>query len=284
MHNLDLRRQKICKNRPVLNFKTIFFMILFLTFSVMAFDPKLTDQNLIQKLKSDLQFDIQRKSELSQHKKSKRIYETEREKGLALYLEEQEKWDISREKGLNEQHRYRLKNKEMDELSSEYKADQKNKKSYDLDQEIFRKQLVDTKNKITRFYENKATVTELEELEIYNQRPRFSTRARGKNKFVKKDQADGSSSPSSGSAWTAPADSGSMPAYDYPPSGMSGGDYIPTDNFDDLPPPPPLVPYDGYNGSVPAAPPNFNDNSDFGGFPPQGSGFPQQPPDGGWDF
>lgn len=245
------------------------------------------DHELAVKLKSDLEFDVQRRNAFIKHSQNKNIYESEREKGLSLYLEEQEKWDVNREKGMKQQRSDRLRNHEVDEQSPEYARDQKEKQKYELDQENARKKHVETKKEVTQYFDNKVTVSESEELDIYNDRPRFELRSRGQNKWAKKGSGSGSGSPAwgggSGSSSGGGESSGTAP-FDYPVSG--GGDYVPTDNYDDLPPPPPLVPYDSYgngqNGGVP--PPYYGEgNPDFAA-PVPGQSYPPAPPDGGWDF
>jgi hypothetical protein len=268
----------------MLNFKAfIFFMISF------ALAAHAVDQDLAAKLKKDLVFDVERRNDFKKHSQNKKVYEVEREKSLALYLEEQEKWDIAREKGLKTQRNSRSALKEMDEQSSEFKQDQKEKAKYDLELETARKKHNETKKQITQCFENKIAVSEADELEIYNLRPRFDLRHRGQNKWTKKSSGSsgGSSAGSSGSGSTwggASGDTGSSTPFDYPASG--GGDYIPSDNFDDLPPPPPLVPYDGYGNGQNSVPPYYNNENgpDFG--PGQSSplGYPTPPPEGGWDF
>lgn len=264
----------------MLTFK-FFFLCLF-TFACIA---NATDQELAIKLKNELEFDTQRRNDFKSQRKNNDVYEKEREKGLSLFLEEQEKWDVTRDKGLKAQRAERLKEKKMDEGSPEYVQDLKEKKKYEQEQIAARKKHIETRDMIVQSFKNKAQVSEEEELEVYNQRPRYTLRQRAQNKWVSRGaggRMGGGSSPGfSGSGGSIPSPGNS--AFDYPTN--PNPEYIPTDNFEEIPPPPPM-PYEGsypppggdyYNGGG-----NFNGNPDYGA-PPMGYP-PPPPPEGGWDF
>ena len=262
-----------------LNFKINLFLIISLVL-VATQVAHATDKELAAKLKDELEYETKRRNEFKNQRQGKRTFEQEREKGLSIFLEEQEKWDQTREKGLNEQRASRLKSNEMDESSPEYIQDQKAKKKYEDDLEISRKKQIETKEQVSALFKNKAEVTEEEELDIYNSRPRYALRARGNNKWSAKGKSGGSgssgSSGSSGGNWDGGGAASSAP-FDYPP--IPNQDYVPSDNFDDLPPPPPMMPYEGYG--APGGVPPYGEGG--GEFPPP-TGYPPPPPDGGWDF
>lgn len=245
-----------------------------------------TDQELAAKLKDELEYETKRRNDFKTQRASKKTFEQEREKGLSLFLEEQEKWDQTREKGLKEQRASRSKAREMDEGSPEYLQDLKEKKKYEADLEVARKKQIATKQQVSELFKNKVNVSEEEELGVYNDRPRYALRARGSNKWTAKGKANsgfggGSSGSSSGSAGGFDSGSaGTSAPFDYPP--VPNQDYVPTDNFDDLPPPPPMMPYEGYGapGMGGAEQPYFENG---GSYPPP-TGYPPPPPDGGWDF
>ena len=243
-----------------------------------------TDQELSAKLKNELEYETKRRNDFSNQRLSKKTFEREREKGLALFLEEQEKWDVTRDKGLKEQRANRLKTREMDESSPEYMQDQKAKKKYQAELEINRQKQIATKQQVFELFKNKVKVSEEEELSVYNDRPRFALRTRGSNKWSAKAKAgsgsgfsSGSSSGSNSPGATFDSNNGSSAPFDYPP--VPNQDYIPSDNFEDLPPPPPMMPYEGYGAPGSAQPPNF----EGGDYPPP-VGYPPPPPEGGWDF
>ncbi len=243
------------------------------------------DRELALKLKDELEHETKRRNDFKVNRSAKQTYEQEREKGLSLFLEEQEKWDVTREKGLKEQRAFRLKSIDRDENSPEYRQDQKVKKKYEADLELSRQKQIATKQQVTQLFKNKVSVTEEEELGLYNNRPRYAQRARGSNKWSLKGKAqsgssgaNSSSSSNSGGSWQS-GDLGTSAPFDYPP--IPNQDYVPTDNFDDLPPPPPMMPYEGYG-----APGGFDMPYGNGGnqeFAPP-VGYPPPPPDGGWDF
>lgn len=241
-----------------------------------------TDQELAAKLKDELEFETKRRNDFKNQRSSKKTYEQEREKGLSLFLEEQEKWDVTREKGLKEQRASRLKTREMDETSPEYIQDQKEKKKYEDQLEVSRKKQIETKQQVSELFKNKVTVSEEEELGVYNDRPRYALRARGSNKWSKNKSGSsgfsGGSSGSSGGSYDSGGSGGSVP-FDYPP--IPNQDYIPNDNFDDLPPPPPMMPYEGYGAPVMGGDQPYFEGG--GSYPPP-TGYPPPPPDGGWDF
>lgn len=245
--------------------------------------PNATDQELASKLKDELEYDTQRRNDFKNQRQAKKIYEQEREKGLSLFLEEQEKWDITREKGQKEQRTSRLKMREMDETSPEYIQDEKEKKRYEAELETARRKHIQTKKEVIEIFKNKINVTEEEELGVYNERPRYALDQRGRNKWTGagRGKSSGGFSGSSGgsSGWSgggAESGAGASAPFDYPP--VPNQEYVPSDNFDDLPPPPPMMPYEGYG----------NPNAPYyegGEFPPGGvQGYPPPPPDGGWDF
>jgi len=266
-----------------INFQFNYFFIISLML-IFAQIAHATDQELAAKLKDELEYETKRRNDFKNQRAGKKTYEQEREKGLSLFLEEQEKWDVTREKGLKEQRASRNKSREMDETSPEYLQDEKEKKKYEADLEISRKKQIATKQQVSELFKNKVTVTEEEELGVYNDRPRYSLRARGSNKWTAKGRSGGSGSSGGSSSGASPGgfDSGggsNSAPFDYPP--IPNQDYVPTDNFDDLPPPPPMMPYEGYGN------PNMGGDQPYfegGGSYPPPTGYPPPPPDGGWDF
>jgi hypothetical protein len=257
------------------------FILIVLLILVSAQIVQATDQELAVKLKHELEHEAKRLNDFKNQRLNKKTFEQEREKGLSLFLEEQEKWDITREKGLKEQRVSRLKSKEMDENSSEYRIDQNEKKRFQLELENSRKKQIATKQQVTQVFKNKINITEEEELGIYNDRPRYALRARGNNKWTAKGKIGSgfSSSPAGSSSSNGSFYNGSKTQFDYPP--VPNQEYVPTDNFDDLPPPPPMMPYEGFGApGMGGADPYF----DNGGTYPPPMGYPPPPPDGGWDF
>ncbi len=241
-----------------------------------------TDTELEAKLNSDLRFDVQRRNSFQNYIDDKKVFNREREKGLSLFLEEQEKWDALRDKGIGEQRQSRLKEKVMDEGSPEFKADEQLKKREAEKMEVARKSYVSTRDKVIAQFKNQVRTTEEEELDIYENRPRFDLAKRGKFKgsVGKSSSSSGSSFGGSG-GYVAPPSGGSgfgsdgSAPFDYP---MPPTDFTPppSDGFEDLPPPPPMMPYDSFDG-----PPPFEEGAP--GFDP-GGGYPPPPMDGGWDF
>ena len=134
---------------------------------------------------------------------------------------------------------------------------------------------------MNELFKNRNHVSEAEELDIYNDRPRFALRKRGRNKWSDQSKSPGGNTGSAASpngGTYDPGNSNSSAPFDYPP--VPNQDYVPNDNFDDLPPPPPLIPYDSYNAPGSGGAPSFEGNSEF----PPPTGYPPPPPEGGWDF
>lgn len=265
----------------MLKLKLVFIPLLFFVCASSASDQEL-DQQQASQLRRDLEFDVDRRNEFKNHRKNNRVFESEREKGMSIFLEEQEKWDITREKGLPEQRASRAKEKHMDETSPEYFQDLKKKQTYEKSQELSRKKLIQTRDQIVKLFKSKVQVTEEEELDIYNSRPRYSLRDRAKNKWVGKGSKSGVNTGGAASSpgFLPPTGGGAM--YDYPPPPVS--EYVPTDNFEELPPPPPMMPYDNYSNPNMGDPeiPFFSEGGNEFDMPPPG--FPPPAPEGGWDF
>ncbi len=229
---------------------------------------KNSDAALAEKLKAELDFNMQRRKGFRKQNDELKFYNREREKGLALFLEEQEKFEIEREKGLAEHKK--TKTKSLDESSPEYFADLKDKKNRENWQEDSRLNHVKTRDQIISQYRDQENHSELEELDLYNNRPRFDLRKRYNNKWVKNSGKSNSSGSSFG---------GGAPVPDYVPDFPAPLDYAPqpVDNFEEIPPPPPAIPYDqGFGGNSGGYDSGFGDAP----MPPA----PPPPPEGGWDF
>lgn len=225
------------------------------------------DRELAEKLRTDLQFDTNRRNAFFQHQDENKIYDQEREKGLSLFLEEEERWNRLREKDSREQ--AKMRPKPMDEFGPEYQADLKLKEAFEKKREVDRRSHVRTKRNLILEFEDKIPQSEEKELGIANARPRYDLRKRARNKWVnsgKKLQGG-----SSGSSSSSPFDAPSMP---------SPNDFVapPVDtNFEDIPPPPPPIPYDNFDQGNAGG---FD--SGFGDVPPPPP--PPPPNDPSWDF
>jgi hypothetical protein len=229
---------------------------------------KANDAALAEKLKQELNFNMQRRKGFKKQAEDQKFFDREREKGLALFLEEQEKFDIQREKGVAE-HR-KSKTKSLDESSPEYFSDLKEKKNRQLWLDESREIHVQTRNQIVSQYSDTVNHSETEELDLYNNRPRYDLRKRYNNKWVKNSTK--SSSSSGGSPFNGAPPPENVPDFpapiDYAPQ--------PIDNFEEIPPPPPAIPYDQGQGFGNGFDSGFGDAP----MPPP----PPPPPEGGWDF
>ena len=225
------------------------------------------DKDLAEKLRTDLEFDTNRRNAYQQHRDEDKIYDQERDKGLALFLEEEERWNRLREKESRDHANTRAK--PMDEFGPEYNEDIREKNQFEKQRELDRVRHVRTKKKLYLEFEDKIPQSEERELGIAEHRPRYELRKRARNKWVNAGKVLGGSGSSGGGS---PFDGPSIPQ-------PSPGDFVapPMDNsFEDIPPPPPPIPYDNF------------DNSNAGGFD---SGFGDMPPpppppsnDPSWDF
>ena len=226
----------------------------------------IADGDLAEKLKEELNFNLQRRKGFQKQINDQKIYSREREKGLALFLEEQEKFDLDRERGLA-LHK-KTKTKPMDESSPEYFADLKDKKNQINWLEDARLTHVKTRDQIVSQYNpDIQNHSEMEELDLYNLRPRYNLRKRYHNKWIKNSTAK---PPGYGGGFNgAPSPEGSS---EFPPP----TEYVPPpmDNFEEIPPPPPMIPYDQNQGY----------ESGFGEAPNQQMPPPPPMPEGGWDF
>lgn len=226
------------------------------------------DRALAEKLRSDLQYDVNRRKAFSQHTGENKIYDQEREKGLALFLEEEERWNRLRDK--ESRGHAKTRPAPQDEFSPEYKADLKEKEAAEKQRELDRGRHVRTKSNLFIEFEDKIPQSEEKELGIAQERPRYELRKRAKNKWVNSGKTlQGGGGGSSGSS---PFDSPSI-------SSPSPGDFVapPMDtNFEDIPPPPPPIPYDNFDQSGAGG---FD--SGFGDVPPPP---PPPPNDPSWDF
>ncbi len=250
-------------------------MIFFLFFNSYA---QASDQEFAEALKKEFKFETERRNQFKSHHLNSKIYNRERDKGLALYLEEQERWDILREKEAKVHARQRAKVVDMDENSFEYKKDDKLKKERQTEMEVARKKHIVTKLAVTNQFNKQINTSEEEELDLYSSRPRYELRKRHQNKWVSNGKSGGSSG--GGSSGGGGGGGGS---FDFP-AAQPSQDYIPIDNFDEIPPPP-LAPFDGGNQGFPGEP-SFNEGFDQG-FPQPGGDFPSYPPPpppDGWDF
>jgi hypothetical protein len=249
-------------------------LITFLFSPIFAQTEKLTpvdkknDQVLAEKLKQELNFNMQRRKGFKKQIEDQKFFDREREKGLALFLEEQEKFDIEREKGIAEHKK--SKTKSLDESSPEYFSDLKEKKNRELWLDQSRKVHINTRDQIVSQYSDNINQSESQELDLYNNRPRYDLRKRHNNKWVKNSTK--SSSSSSGNSFNGAPSPENSP--DFPPP----MDYAPQpiDNFEEIPPPPPAIPFDQSQGFGNGFDSGFGDAP----MPPP----PPPPPEGGWDF
>lgn len=237
-------------------------LVLFLTPKLFAYD-----QELANRLKQDLLHESNRKRAFKQHEDERRRTDKEQNKGLTLWLEEQEKWDLAREKAKFE---FKRNTRPTPQEGSKEYFDDLAEKERDLRViEDGRKQHIQIKKSITAQFQGQVSLSEEEELGIYNERPRYNLRKRARNKWAK-----------SGSNYGAGGSSGAT-------GGYGGGGYQPSDNYDFPPPPPPDIPQDNFDDFPP--PPPATDFANPGTFD---SGFgdapmpppPPPPPPDGWDF
>ncbi len=232
------------------------------------------DQNLADRLKQDLNHESNRRKAYKQFEDEKKKTEKEQNKGLALWLEEQEQWDLTREKAVFDYKK--TKRPTPQEFSKEYYDDLAEKERGLRVVEEGRKQHIQVKKDILAQYQPLNVATEEEELGIYDQRPRYDLRKRGRNKWTKSGATIGSGSagaPSPGGGDNSGGFQGGD-NFDFPPPPPTDFSNVPQDNFDDFPPPPPPPTDFG-------SPPGMYD-SGFGDapIPPP----PPPPPEGGWDF
>lgn len=192
-----------------------------------------TDEELLNKLKSEANHQILRLKSFKEDQKKNQVYNNEREKGLAVFLEEQERWDVTREKGLADYKKQKVKT-QIDEQGPLFKQNEANEKKYRDKYESQREVYVEARNKVLSNNDKFMTELEKEELSLLNLRPRFDLRKRGHNKWSK--SASNAKSSGGGSSF----DSGS--SYSPPPPDYSAPTY---DNYEEIPPPPPPPAFDG---------------------------------------
>lgn len=236
------------------------------------------DQELAQTLKKSMEQNIQRLNNFKKNQEDRKIFDRERDKGLSLHLEEQERWDIQRERGIAEQRRLRAQSKSFDDFGPEYKQDLIEKQKNEKEMNVARERYVETKSIVEKELSRSLKVSEETELDLYSLRPRFDRRKRQTNKWTAfgKSTGGGSSSSSSGSSGAAQVP---PPSFDYPPTNQQ--EYIPVDNFEEMPVPPPM-PYDGGTGFQGEPMPFEGGNGEFN--PPPGYPPVAPPPPDGWDF
>lgn len=228
------------------------------------------DQDLANRLKEDLEHESNRRKAFKEYEDEKKKTEKEQNKGLSLWLEEQEQWDMNREKAKFEYKKE--KRPTPDEGSPEYLADLAEKQRAQRVVEEGRKQHIAIKQNIIAQFQPQNVTTEEEELGMYNNRPRYDLRKRGRNKWSK-----GGSSFGGGSSGSSGSGSGGFQNdnFDFPPPPPPDFNSIPQDGgFDDFPPPPPP------SGDFGNAPGTFDSGFGDAPIPPP----PPPPPDGGWDF
>lgn len=241
------------------------------------------DQELADRLKEELTHEGNRRRAYREFEDEKKKAEKEQNKGLSLWLEEQEQWDSAREKSINEVRKTRKPAPAMiidaqgtpQEVSNEYYNDLAVKKRAQEVIEAGRKQHIQIKKNIIAQYAPVDVASEEEELGIYNQRPRYDLRKRGKNKWTNSGSKIGGQAGSSGSS--GGYNSGGFQnndSFDFPPPPATDFNNVPQDNFDDFPPPPP-PPADFGN-----APGMYDSGFGDAPMPPP----PPPPPEGGWDF
>ena len=187
--------------------KIFYFCLILLHFLQPISHASDVDTELLKTLNSEAGHDQARKKEFKADRNTKKIFDNEREKELALFLEQQEKWEMSRERGLAE-YKSRKKDKSPVDGGPEFIQDQKIKQAEDLKKEQVRISVVQTRQRITARQSPSDALLELEELNIDQKRPRFDSRKRGKNKWVKGENSAKPNS-NSGSGGFAPP-----PGYD----------------------------------------------------------------------
>lgn len=240
------------------------------------------DAETLNALKSSAEFNNKRRLDFKANHNKNKIFNKEREKGLSIYLEEQEKWEYLREKGIPEQKKERLSQRMMDEDSPEYRADFLKQKKHQEMMEVSRKKYVQTRDVFkTKLQDSDRVLSEEQELGLISEdsRPRYAVEKRARNKWLAQSSKNGTSGSSSSSAGSSGGYTPPPNDYVPPPPDFSS---FPADSFEDLPPPPMPMPYEGNTGYNPN-PEYFNDGFGNGGAAP----VPQyRPPDGdyGWDF
>lgn len=242
-----------------------FILILLQIGSSLPFRCFANDEELAVRLKQDLQHEANRKNSFKDFDVEKNKNEKEQNKGLALWLEEQEQWDLTREKAIFEYKKNKRPTPE--EGSKEYYDDLAVKERAERVVEDARRQHVQVKKNILAQFQAQDEISEEEEFSLYNQRPRYDLRKRGRNKWTKSGAAIGGAS--GGSAPPPPSGGGFQgggDTFDFPPAPPPD---MPSD-FEDFPPPPNDFGQPGFEsgfGDAPIPPPP-----------------PPPPPEGGWDF
>lgn len=251
-----------------------FTVLIVLSFSQTIVSVALaSDEDLVRSVKQDLDHDTLRKNGFKEFNQDKKKIDREREKGLGLFLEEQEKWDLYQQRAAREYKRE--KDTTPDETSPEYRADLKKKEQADEQMESFRKRYIMLKNKAYSDYQQKLAVTDEDELELKETRPRFEIRKRSRNKWAKTGKGFGSAN----SQVYVPPTPGSFGGN----RGELGNDENSGIMLDRIPQPTDFnpIPADSFEDFTPAA------QGDDGMFD---SGFgdspipPPPPPPEGWDF
>lgn len=251
---------------------------MFLLLSCIIFGAKCFayDQELADRLKEDLQHEANRRKAFKEFEDEKKKSEKEQNKGLSLWLEEQEQWDLNREKAVFEYKK--SKRPTPQEGSKEYYDDLAEKERAQRVVEDGRKQHIQIKKNIIAQFSPQNVTSEEEELGIYNNRPRYGLRQRGRNKWTTKGGGSSYGGGSSGAASSDAYNPGGFQNdnYDFPPPPPADYNSIPQDNFEDFPPPPPPPPMDFGN-----APGTFDSGFGDAPIPPPP---PPPAPEGGWDF
>lgn len=239
------------------------------------------DQELADRLKEDLQHESNRRKAFKEFEDEKKRVEKEQNKGLSLWLEEQEQWDSAREKAVNEHKKTRKPQLPgiidsqgvAQDVSKEYYDDVEVKQRAQRVVEEGRKQHIAIKKSIIAQYSPQDVISEEEELGIFNQRPRYDLRKRGRNKWMQKGGSSlgGGSSGSSGGGYMPPPPD----TFDFPPPPPGDFNTMPQDSFEDFPPPPPPP------GDFGNAPGMYDSGFGDAPIPPPP---PPPPPEGGWDF
>ena len=252
----------------------IFTLLIGLSFSQTGCSLAMaSDDDLVKSVKQDLDHDTLRKNGFKEFNQDKKKIDREREKGIGLFLEEQEKWDLYQQRAARDYRRE--KDTTPDETSPEYRADLKQKEQDNEQMESFRRKYIMLKNKAFSDYQQKQVVTDEDELELKETRPRFEIRKRSRNKWAKSGKGFGSAN----SQVYTPPTPGSF--------GGNSGESINDANsgiiLDRTPQPADFnpIPADTFEDFTPAAQGDFGEDSGFGDspLPP-----PPAPPGEGWDF
>lgn len=222
----------------------------------------------------------ERLSGFAEHQSRNAQFDKARLQGERAYFEEEEQWENQKNRELSE-YKKNKKQVAMSEDGPEAKADEAEKKRYELAQAEAKKQYILEKGPDEQIDRQALHLpSEARELGIEGEGPRYDYRKRAlygaRPRYGKASPSYGSSSGSS-----SPSFSGSSSNFPPPPTfdDFGEGGYVPApnmpDDFGDVPPPPPPPPpafgddFGGFGGGTsdfpppPPPPPSFEDSGDF---------------------